>query len=132
MIVMALAHTAGQLAAANQADPDTLSLHQTLREHRSEMGLGMRPSALDMLIGMSLTMSVTLLALGLTGLIAAAGPAAAERDRLLRKLGWLDAAWVGALLVIYARHQLLPPLLFMAVIELALLTYLIVGRPSRA
>jgi len=132
MLVTAVAHTAGHVASMRRADPETLSLHRLLAEHREAAGLGMRPSALDVVAGLSMTMSVTLLALGLTSFVAASGPQTGEQLRLLRRLAWLDAGWVAALLLVYARHELLPPLIFCALIELALLTYLVVARPARS
>ena len=131
MIVMAVAHTIVQVAIASRADPELLSIHERMREHRAAVGLGLRPTMLDMVIGASMTMSVTLLALGITGLIVAGGPGDGNQDRLLRRLAWLGVAWVGALIVVYARHLWVPALVFAALIELALLAYLMVARPAQ-
>ena len=133
MLVMALAHTLTHFVIATRPDARMLDIHQQMRTHRASLGLGMHPTMFDMALGASLTMSVLLLALGITGLVVVGGPRTAEHDRLLRRLAWVDAGWVAALILVYARHPWIPALVSAALIEVPLLAYLMASRPeSRA
>ncbi len=128
LIVVAAAHTAGHVPLLFPKHPLPGALG-TMAAERTPLGMGMAPSVLDIHLALVLTMSVTFVALGLLNLVvAAAGETAATT---LRRLAWLDAAWVGALVALYAHYRIPPPLISAALVEVVLLSSLLATRPAR-
>ena len=122
LILVAAAHTAGIARLLFPTEP-LPRVFGAMAAERTPMGMGMEPSVLDISLAVSLTMSVTLAALGLLNLVVAA--AADTGAATLRRLAWLDAAWVGALVALYAHYRIPPPLVSTALVEVVLLANLV-------
>lgn len=84
-------------------------------EYRMPLGLGMSPSMHDIFFTLTFTMGITFAALGLVNLIVAANRDTSQN--LLRRLTWLNAVWVGALLILSWHYQVPPPLISAIIIE---------------
>ena len=128
MILTAMAHTAGNLAP-NQ----NFALEQVMNVMRSyhlSMGMGMSPSVFDIFVSLSWTMSFTFTALGILTLIIAGS--ADTTGSLLRKVGWLNVVWVGAMLVTNILLRIPPPLICAATIEAVLLMAVLLPAKSVA
>lgn len=113
LIVVAALHTLGHFAP--NPDPALQRLEGEMDAFRLPLGMGMNPSILDIFKSLSLTMAVTLVALGLQNLVMAASRDATAR--LIRGLTLVDLAAVGALVALYAFHRVPPPLVTLAVVE---------------
>lgn len=113
MIAVALLHTLGNLDTT-PADASEASLQQAMRAYRVPMGLGMRPSVWDIFRELTFTMSVTLPAAGVLGLVLAA--ARQVTARVLRRAAIVFGLAAGALTVISAVYQIPPPLVTLAVV----------------
>lgn len=112
MIAVALLHTLGNLNTT-PADAGQASLQQAMRAYRVSMGLGMTPSVWDIFRELTFTISVTLLAMGMLGLVLAA-------DRhvttpVLRHTATVFGLAAGALTAISAVYRIPPPLVTLAV-----------------
>lgn len=118
LLVEAVAHTVGVLSPLPD-DPAVQALARAMRELRTPLGLGMEPSAWDINRGLGLTMTVTLVLMGVMGL---AIPAAAPGNRRVYRLtaGVLCGANL-AMLAIWWVYQVSPPLMFQAVLTPLLL-----------
>ena len=128
MILTALAHTAGNLAPGSGDAAEKLIL-AAMGNYRLPMGMGMNPSMLDIFHSVVFTMSITFLALGAINLALAAGGAS---DPLLRRVAWLNAAWVAAFIALNVVCRIPPPLISGVVIELPLVAYLVLPGPRQA
>ncbi len=126
MILTALAHTAGNLSSGGDAAEETLLA--AMRNYRIPLGLGMSRSVLDIFHSVVFTMSITFLALGAISLLLAGSDAS---DQLLRRVAWLNAAWVAAFIALNIVCRI-PPLISGVVIELALVAYLVLPGPRAA
>jgi hypothetical protein len=113
LIVVAGLHTLGHFAP--NADPALQRVEAEMDSFRLPLGMGMNPSLLDIFSSLSLTMTVTLVALGLQNLVVAASRDATAR--LIRGLTLVDLVAVGALVALYAFYRVPPPLVTLAVIE---------------
>jgi hypothetical protein len=116
MILTATVHTMGMLLA-KPSNPDEEKLFDTMRSVHFPMGLGMTPSMFAIYQDLSFTMSITFAALGLMNLILAASPDSSIR--LLRKVAWINAAWLAAFLMLNASLGVPPSLISAVVIGLA-------------
>jgi len=113
LIVVAALHTLGHFAP--NTDLALQRVEAEMGSFRLPLGMGMNPSILDIFKSLSLTMTVTLLALGLQNLVvAASGDVTA---RLIRRLTLVDLAAVGALVAVCAFHRVPPPLVTLAAVE---------------
>ena len=121
IILTAAAHTAGHFSPSSGPSEDVLLA--AMDAHRIPLGLGMTPTFLDIFKTLSLTMSLTFLALGATNLMIASS--ADVPSRLLARIIRINVAWVGAFLVLMLVHQVLPPLICAVAIELVLLAALV-------
>lgn len=118
LLLEAVAHTVGTLSPLPD-DPDVQALAQTMREVRMPLGLGMEPSAWDIQRGLGLTMSVTLVLMGVLGI--AIPVAAPDNRRAYRVTAAALCAANLAMLAIWWRYQVAPPLLFQAALTPLLL-----------
>jgi hypothetical protein len=125
MLLTAMAHTAGTLASVETSSEER-SLIQAMKNFRTPLGMDMNPSMFDIFRALAFTMSVTLAGLAAVNLALAASPD--TPDRLLRRIAWIDAAWVAAFTVLSGAYQLPPPMLSGVLIELALLGSLMAWR----
>jgi hypothetical protein len=122
MILTAAAHTAGNLQSRTNG-PAEQRLIDTMNGYRIPMGLGMNPSMSDINSLLVFTMSITFTALGLINLLLAGTPETSAR--LLRRVAWANALWVGAFLILSWIYRIPPPLISAAVIELFVLASLV-------
>ena len=113
LIVVAALHTLGHFAP--NTNPTLQRVEAEMDWFRLPLGMGMNPSILDIFNSLSLTITVTLVALGLQGLVVAASRDATAR--LIRALTLVDLAAVGALVALYAFYRVPPPLVTLGVVE---------------
>jgi hypothetical protein len=122
LILVAGLHTWGQLAPP-PADQALATVTGMMRGVRLDMGLGMHPSVYEIFRSLAFTMSVTLVVMGVFGVIIAR--AEDSSGRLLRRAILTSTIAVGVLVVLYAVYRIPPPLITLAVVELLFLTALV-------
>jgi hypothetical protein len=122
MLVMAAAHTAGFLAAA-PSNPVEERLFADMEAVRNPLGLGMSPSFKDIFFGLAFTLSTAFAGLGVMNLTLAAIPE--TPDRVLRAAAWVNALWVAAFLILSWAYRVPPPLIFGAIVGIAVAASLI-------
>ena len=108
MILTAAVHTAGNLAAKSSSAEET-QVRSEMAALRFPLGMGMQPSLWDIYWDLTLTMSITLAALGLINLLLAAS--GEIPDRILRRVSWVNLIWVVAFLWLSWVQQVPPPLI---------------------
>ena len=113
LIVVAGLHTLGHFSP--QEDPALKQLMGAMDAFRLPLGMGMTPSVRDIFRSLSLTMTVTFVALGLQNLVVAASRDATAR--LIRGLTVIDVVAMGALVALYAFYRVPPPLVSLVVVE---------------
>ena len=123
LILVACLHTLGHFAPPPQ-DPASLALDAALKGYTVELPL-MSTTAFAVLQSLSLTMTITLLALGAVGLVAARSCAAED----VRRLAMVYGLTVAALVVVYGVYRVGPPFVTLA---LVLVTFVIALLPVRA
>lgn len=123
MILTAAAHTLGTVSPMPDG-PAEQRLEAAMRGYVLSMGMGMNPNMLDVQMDLSFTMSITFAALGLLNLLLASSRDAT--DGLLRRIGWLNAIWVGAFLALNFIYRIPPPLICATVIEIFVVAALFV------
>lgn len=128
MILTAAAHTAGNLVTSPDSQEERKVLDAMSGLHFA-FGMGMNPSMLDVYWVLVFTMSITFAALGLMSLVAAASPEIP--DRILRRIGWVNAVWVGGVLILSWAYRIPPPLISAVIIEVFVVAALVV-RPRTA
>ena len=114
LILIAILHGLGHFATPEH-DAKEMAVISAMQDHKMEMGLGMNPSLWDAFQGLSLTMCVTMLALGLQSLAVAHGD---ESGRLVRQYSVLNVVTLGGLVAVYLFHQLSVPLVAISVAEI--------------
>ena len=97
-----------------------------MRADRIPLGFW-RPSTMDILLSLSLTMGVLLLALAAVNLVVAKSRIPA--DALVRRCGWVSAIAVGALVAAYYAFKVPPPFLTLGVVEVLFVLSLL-RRPA--
>jgi hypothetical protein len=127
LLVVAGMHTLGHFSPP-PTEGELARLAEAMRRARLDL-FGMQPSVQDVVSSLSLTMTVTLAALGALGLVAAgdADPA----GRTLRRVLAVEVAAVGALVVLFGYYRIAPPLVTLAVVELLFLAALARARTAR-
>jgi len=125
MILTAAAHTAGILKEG-PVDPAEQRVLAAMEEFHIDMGMGMNPSARDIFQSLTITMSITLAALGLLNLLVAGS--AAVPDAILRRVSWVNLIWVGAFVALNWAYRLPPPLISGLLIEAAVVGALLALR----
>jgi hypothetical protein len=125
LIVASILHTIGHFAPTGN-DPALITVDGAMRAYRFDMGLGMHPSIMDVLDSMSLTMTITVLFLGLYNLMTLA--LAGNNAKLVRRLIALNVLGTGAIVALYAFYRIPPPLICFAVAEILFLLALIPPR----
>ncbi len=116
MLLMAAAHTAGFLASAPSNSAEQ-KLFADMEATRSPLGLGMSPSLMDIYFALAFTLSVALAGLGVMNLVLAAIPE--TPNRVLRAAGWVNALWLAAFVILSWVYRVPPPLIFGAIVGLA-------------
>ena len=122
MILVAGLHTVGQFAPP-PPDGEFTTLLGMRRAVHIDLGLGMRPSMYEVHRSLAFTMSVTLVAIGLFGVMIAR--AEDPVGRMLRRAIVLSTLATGILVAIFAAYRIPPPLLTLAVVELLFLAALV-------
>jgi len=128
LIVVGALHTLGHFAP--NADPALQRLEAEMDSFRLPMGMSMNPSILDLFKSLSLTVTVTLVALGLQNLVVAASRDASAR--LIRGLTLVNLAAVGALVALYAFYRVPLPLVTLGVVEAIFILSLVLPPPGGA
>ncbi|MBM3728717.1 MAG: hypothetical protein FJW40_25235 [Acidobacteria bacterium] len=120
MILTAVAHTMGSIAPPG--DPEHVALVKGMSALRIPVGLGMEPSLFDIYLDLTFTMSVCLAGLGLLNLVLAGSEGTPAV--VLRRVSWVNLAWMAALVVLAVVFHIAPMLisgvLIMAVIGVSL------------
>jgi hypothetical protein len=129
MILTAVGHTAGFLLGGS-SDPADQRVVDAMRERKNPLGMGMNPSVYDIYWDLVLTMSITFAALGLINLLIAATPSASSG--LLRKVGWANALWLAAFLVLNVALRIPPSLISGGITELTVIAFLLTSRRATA
>lgn len=129
LVLTAVAHTLGHFQPP-PADERTAAVLAAMRGYTMEMGLGMVPSLYDVQQALSLTMTITLLLWGVQNLLVARG--GAPDPRTVRTLSWVGLVGSFALVVLYARTQIPPPLICFVLVAVGFLASLVAGRGSRS
>lgn len=114
LLVIATLHTIGQFSQKD-ADPQLISAISAMNHYTLSMGFGMNPSVYEIYKSFSLTMSITLVWLGLQHLLVAAPLDSSEV--LIRRQTLLSILGVGALILLYAVYRIPPPLLTLCGVE---------------
>lgn len=117
MLFTAVAHSIGHFSALPD-DPATRALVAALKGYTLDLGMGMTPSQWDVLNSLSLTMTVSLMWLGIVGLVVAFS------DMGRRTVQRVTAVYIlanGALVGLNYYYQVPPPLVSLGVVELVLL-----------
>ncbi len=122
MVLMAAGHTAGFLVAA-PTTPVEEKLFADMDALRNPLGLGMSPSFKDLYFGLAFTLGVAFAGLGAMNLVLAAIPE--TPGRVLRAAGWVNALWVAAFLILSWVYRVPPPLIFGAIVGIAVAASLI-------
>jgi hypothetical protein len=125
IIVTATAHTFGFFS--RPGSDEERRLLAGLQGYALPPGLGMSPTLLSIFRNLGATMSITFAAIATLNLILANSDD--FQDALMRKLKWVNAAWVGAFLLASAIWPFQPPFICAMVIELLLMASLM-GEPS--
>jgi hypothetical protein len=126
MILTATAHTAGFLSRG-PGSPEEESVISAMRGLHFPSGMGMSPSLNDVYWDLVFTMSVTFAALGLINLVVAAS--AEIPDRVLLRVSWVNALWIGAFLAMSWAYRIPPPLISAVLIEAVVVASIVVpGR----
>lgn len=129
MIVTAALHTVGSLAPG-EPDAGTQALDQAMRAQRFPMGMGTEPSMYDLFMGLTITMSICLLAIGILGLVLVRHPDATPA--LLSRFWWWGAVTSAVLTVWYFVQRIPPPMVSMAVVTVLYVAAAVVTSPQRA
>lgn len=130
LILVAVLHTIGHFAPAPENDAALAAVSEAMQGYRFDMGMGMQPSLMDILQSLSLTMSITVLFLGIYNLLTLS--LAGNHARLVRRLTLLNVLAVGALVGLYAYSRIPPPLISFAVVEAIFIVALVVPSASDA
>lgn len=113
LFLVGVLHTIGHFAAT-PADPALQAIESSLRAYRFPLGLGMSPSLMDIQDSLSLTMSISLLWLGLLGIFVGWSDASPQ---VLRRMTFVNLAGCAGLVLLYARYRIPPPLVSLALVE---------------
>lgn len=117
MLLTAVAHSIGHFSTLPD-DPATQALVVTLKGYRLDLGMGMTPSQWDVLKSLSLTMTVSLLWLGIVGLVVAFSDMG---RRTVQRVTVVYILANGALVGLNYYYQVPPPLVSLGVVEAVLL-----------
>jgi hypothetical protein len=126
LILVALLHQFGHVGPP-PADPARQRALEAMEAYRLPLPLGMRPPLRAVMGALSVTMTVTFIALAIQNLAVAA--ADGPDRRMMRRLALSSALTVGALVAVFAHHRISPPLLLLPAIGVMfLLAYVLPGR----
>ena len=129
LILIALLHGIGNFTPP-PADPGLNAVVEAMRGYHIDLGFGMRPSFMDIHMTLSMTMSILLLGLGVQNLVTLS--VAGEVAKLIRAVCVGNAIFVGAVVVVCAVYRITPPLLTLGVVEVFFLLALMLPRKESA
>ena len=115
-LFVAAIHTIATFVPPPADDTGLLSVVAAMQGYQMPMGLGMAPSIWDIQMGLSVTMSLFLVAFAVLGLSFAG-----DRDanpRTLSRIAMISAGIMGTLTVVYAVYRIPPPLVSSAVLAI--------------
>lgn len=115
-LLVAALHTMATFAPPPADDAAMIAMIEAMRGYQAPLGLGMAPSMLDIQMGLSVAMSLFLVAFAVLGLSFAG-----DRDatpRTLSRIAMISAGTMGALTVVFAMLRIPPPLVMIAVLAI--------------
>ena len=112
LIIIGVIHLIGQFAG-RPTDPAAEQLFAAMDGYRLPLPLGMTPSILDIYRNLGITMSVTLVGLGVQNLLVARLAPAAP---LMRALAGSSTVITGVLVGLEAYYRISPPLVLLTVV----------------
>ncbi|HYV05162.1 MAG TPA: hypothetical protein VFB82_11275 [Blastocatellia bacterium] len=118
LIIVALLHGLGNFAPP-PADPALNAVVDAMRGYHFDLGLGMRPSLMDIDTSLSITMSIMLLFVGIQNLVTLR--VAGDAGSLVRSLILVNSIFVGAMVMLFAVCRIPPPLVTLGVVEILFL-----------
>lgn len=122
ILMTAVLHTIGNLRPRSMGEAQNKVI-DAMQSSRLPMGMGMEPSFYDILRTLTFTMSVTFVALGVTGLMLTASKSISSG--VIRNVTWFYLIWNGAFTFLCYYYRVPPPLICGVMIELALIVALI-------
>jgi len=125
-IAVAILHTVGNLNTA-PVDAAQASLQQAMQAYHFSLGMGMTPSAWDILRSLTFTMSVCLAGIGLVGIVLTGDPDVSLQT--MHRISVMLTAVFAGLTAIYAVFRIPPPLVTLGFV---MLLYLICAVMTRA
>jgi hypothetical protein len=127
LLVVAGLHTLGHFST-RAPDPMGGSVLEQMRQYRVDVGLGQQPSLMDIQQSLSLTMTILLVGVGLINLsmVALAG----DVRGVLRRLTMLNLLIVGSLVILYGWYRITPPFVTLFAVELLFVASLLVQRAA--
>lgn len=126
MLLTAAFHTLVQFSPPG--DAGETALISTMQSYHIDLGLGMRPSFFTIFRTQAFTMTITFAALAMINLVLAGSVDLS--DRLLRRIVWLNAAWVAVFTAMSFGYRVLPPLISGLLILVVLLAALVLNRKA--
>ena len=125
-IAVAILHTIGNTLGDAPSDSAYAALDAAMRGYRLPLGMGMSPSVYDIYRTLVFTMSISIAAMGVLGLVVAA-----SRDAtfaLIAQIATVEALASAALTVLSAIYQVPPPLISFTVVTLLFAGALMIAR----
>ena len=89
IILVAMLHTLGHFAPVPADDTALHAVMAAMRGYQFDIGMGMKPNMMDIFESLSLTMTITVLFLGIQNLVTLA--AAGESFKLVRRITFLSS-----------------------------------------
>jgi hypothetical protein len=118
-------HTIGHFAPPPD-DPALRAVEASMEGYRLDLPLGMQPSIRDVLDSLSLTMTVTLMLIGVLDLLVARSAVPS-----LRSFALANVVGVGALVALYACHRVSPPFVTLALVWVIFVLALVLPERRR-
>ena len=128
LILTAVAHTLGHFQPEPRT-PEFTNLKSTMQAYQIDLGMEMKPSILGIFESLSLTMSITVLLLGLQNLLVAMVD---ESGKMIRRFALLNIFGVGALAAIYWTYRIPPPLISFVIVEIVFLLAILIPDRKQA
>ncbi len=129
ILLAAAAHNTGFLML-RATGPEDQKVIDAMKGFHNQMAMGMSPSFFDILLAVAFTMTVLMVALGVTGLFLASSPEIPAS--LLRKIAWLYVVWMAAFTAVGYHYRVPPPFISGIVIEIALIAAVVTAREDNS
>lgn len=125
ILLTAAGHNTGFLLAKSSG-PEDDKVMSAMKDFHNEMGMGMSPSTYDLFLALAYSMTVLMVALGVTGLVLAASRSVSSA--VIRTVTWLYLLWVAAFIVVGYYYRVPPPVISGVLIEAALIAALVSAK----